>query len=240
MTRSLAIMAALMIGLPSIASADVVLQMNATFEGSFAYRYKVTDIVDVDTGQPALGGSGYVICFDHHGDPPGGQGEQYTYTMGPNVFYHPGAESRGLDLVNWLVDTSYAASFNPAAGYQGSRAFQYILWKLAHDFDGANLSMLTFDTGVIQNPDFGEADIADALLTMLKTSDIPTGYRSQDYFVTFLKNGDGFQNMLYLTTEIAPVAAPEPSTFALGLAGLPILALVARRRVARGRQPIKL
>lgn len=234
-------MAAFVIGLPSIASADLVVQMNANWEGGFAYRYHVTDIVDVDTGQSALGGSGYIICFDHHADPPGGAGEQYTFTMGPNVFYHPEAQSRGLDLVNWLVNTSYEASFNPATDFLGSRAFQYVLWKLAHDFDGSNLSTLTFDTGAIQDPDFGEADIADALLTMLKTTDIPTGYRSQDYFVTFLKNGDGFQNMLYFTTEITNgiSTAPEPSTFALGLAGLPILALVARRRAARGRRKIE-
>lgn len=166
-----------------------------------------------------------------------------------DVFDHPSASDRAVDIINWLVDQYYYSSFlDPTGTPELVDDFQYALWELEVDFQGDPTvvgiplaDQLDLTSGSHQRysgngyPDAN--DVIDPLVGRDRSGPVPVvdpsvalynnitpGYRSTQYEVNFLKDSNsGYQDMLLIT----PV--PEPASPGLALvAG--VLFLARRRR----------
>ena len=118
------------------------------------------------------------------------------------------------------VETLYAKFYTPAtlASATQSAAFQWALWEIANDdFNTA--------TGGVKLTGSTDASVLAATNSMLSFVAAP-GNMTSAYTITVHVN-DVKQD--YITA----VPVPEPETYAMFLAGLGMMGVVARRRIAR-------
>ncbi len=146
-------------------------------------------------------------------------GTTYTnYTALTPAAY--GFSAAQVDLFNRLYTNYYAASH---AGNDNAAAFQIAVWEITYDGNG------TLDTGA-GTFTLGSGGSATAKATasswLAGLSALPTGL----WNFTVLDSADVSGGQRATQDLLVAIPVPEPSTYALLLAGLGLVGLMARRR----------
>lgn len=146
-------------------------------------------------------------------------GTTYTnYTaMTPTAY---GFTSAQVDLFNRLYTNYYAASHTSNAN---AAAFQIAVWEITYDGNGTlDTSTGTFTLGG------GSSATAKATASswLAGLTALPTGL----WNFTVLDSADVSGGQLATQDLLVAIPVPEPSTYALMLAGLGLVGLITRRR----------
>lgn len=200
-----------------------------------------------DAGDPTLSNSAlanYVTGALNYTD--GDSGSFLAYCIEPDQSFALSFKSNGTtpNFKNYTVDSFtgsqatllqalYSSSFGAVHSGKQQAAFQLAVWEIVTESSTA-LSIVEgngsffLKTAGLTGPAHGTATAVEALATnYLNAAQLYDG--AAKYSLTKLTNGT-YQDLV-VATALAPV--PEPESYALFLAGLGAIGLIARRRLPR-------
>ncbi|MBB6577991.1 hypothetical protein HNP33_002059 [Comamonas odontotermitis] len=218
----------------------------SAWSGDFAESAISTDLKYAD-GTPYSDLPVFMICIDVTKTYPVGS-VSYQSEAGGSAL-KGGSGEAGVAAVNWLFDQYYATYFKGGSDAQ-KWAFQYAIWELGNDYNGA-ISSISATSGLSRPFEDGykstdpEFIAAYQAMYQAMTSTLPTlggAYRSKTYTIDLFGSTDPtYQSMVALVEKppVPPAAAaptPVPGLSSVGLFVLTgFLSMVAVGGISRNR-----